>query len=94
MLVFKEREKPEYPEKTLLEQGREPTTNSTQATLLGGECSRHCATLVTQTNLLTVTFSLHLPFSLKLAQLSTAFHAQNLILGSATKNKEDREENL
>ena len=27
--VFEERAKPEYPEKTLLEQGREPTTNST-----------------------------------------------------------------
>ena len=53
VLVFKEREKPEYPEKNLSEQGREPTTNSThiwktcvvdaiirtQATLVGGECS-------------------------------------------------------
>ena len=29
MLVFKERGKPEYPEKSLLEQGREPSTNST-----------------------------------------------------------------
>ena len=29
VLVFKERGKPEYPEKTLSEQGREPTTNST-----------------------------------------------------------------
>ena len=29
MLVFKERGKPEYPEKNLSEQGREPTTNST-----------------------------------------------------------------
>ena len=29
MLVFKERGKPEYPEKNLLEQSREPTTNST-----------------------------------------------------------------
>ena len=29
VLVFKEREKPEYPEKNLSEQGREPTTNST-----------------------------------------------------------------
>ena len=28
MLVFEERGKPEYPEKNLLEQGREPTTNS------------------------------------------------------------------
>ena len=29
VLVFEEREKPEYPEKNLSEQGREPTTNST-----------------------------------------------------------------
>ena len=29
MLVFKDRGKPEYPEKNLSEQGREPTTNST-----------------------------------------------------------------
>jgi len=31
MLVFEEREKPEYPEKNLSEQRREPTTNSTPA---------------------------------------------------------------
>ena len=29
VLVFKERGKPEYPEKNLSEQGKEPTTNST-----------------------------------------------------------------
>ena len=29
MLVFEEREKPDYPEKYLLKQRREPTTNST-----------------------------------------------------------------
>jgi len=29
ILVFKERGKPKYPEKNLLEQSREPTTNST-----------------------------------------------------------------
>jgi len=29
MLVFEERGKPEYPEKNLSEQRREPTTNST-----------------------------------------------------------------
>ena len=29
MLVFEERGKPEYPEKSLSEQGRQPTTNST-----------------------------------------------------------------
>jgi len=29
MLVFEERGKPEYPEKNLLEQSREPATNST-----------------------------------------------------------------
>ena len=54
MLVFEEREKPEYPEKNLSEQGREnqqqtqPTYdaksgNRTRATLVGGECSHHCA---------------------------------------------------
>ena len=32
MLVFEENGKPEYPEKNLLEQGREPTTNSTHMT--------------------------------------------------------------
>ena len=48
VLVFKERGKPEYPEKNLSEKGREPTTNSTyiwrrrqdskpRAALLGGE---------------------------------------------------------
>ena len=45
----------EYTEKSLSEQGREPTTNSTHiwrprrdltmAILMGGECSHHCATL-------------------------------------------------
>ena len=30
VLVFDERGKPEYPDKNLSEQGREPTTNSTQ----------------------------------------------------------------
>jgi len=29
MLIFEERGKPEYPEKNLSEQSREPTTNST-----------------------------------------------------------------
>ena len=53
MLVFEERGKPEYPEKNLSEQRREPTTNSThiwrrrlriftRATLVGGERSHHC----------------------------------------------------
>ena len=52
MLVFEERGKPEYPVKTLSEQGREPTTNlthtdaefgtRTRPTLVGGECSHHC----------------------------------------------------
>ena len=55
MLIFEEKGKPEYPEKNLSEQGRDPTTNSahiwfdagirTRATLVGGECSHHCATL-------------------------------------------------
>ena len=37
MLVFEEREKPEYPEKNLSEQGREPTTNSTHIRRRVGE---------------------------------------------------------
>ena len=50
-----ERRKPEYPEKNLSEQRREPSTNSThiwrrrriwtRATLVGSERSHHCATL-------------------------------------------------
>ena len=52
---FEERGKPEYPEKNLSEQGREPTTietqptydaetgNRTRATLVGSERSHHCA---------------------------------------------------
>ena len=53
MLVFEERWKPEYPEKNLSEQAREPTTNSTlgvdaaiwiRTTLVGGECSHHFIT--------------------------------------------------
>ena len=54
MLVFEERGKPEYPEKNLSEQRREPTTNSTHIWCrrrdmnpghIGGrgECSHHCA---------------------------------------------------
>ena len=52
MLVFKKRVKPDYPEKNLSEQGKGPTTNltqgvdariRTQAKLVGGECSHHCA---------------------------------------------------
>ena len=34
MSVFEERGKPEYPEKNLSEQGREPTTNSTHTSRL------------------------------------------------------------
>ena len=55
MLGFEERGELEYFEKNLLEQRREPTTNSTHigtdagiwtwATLMGGECSHHCTTL-------------------------------------------------
>ena len=45
ILVFKVRGKPWYPEKSLSEQSSEPTTNSTQATLVRGECSHHCDTL-------------------------------------------------
>ena len=49
MLVFDEREKPDYPEKNLSEQSREPTTNSTHLklnprdTLVGGERSHYYA---------------------------------------------------
>ena len=52
MLVFEERGKPEYPEKNLSEQSREPTNsahiwrrvrNWTQDTLVEGERSHHCA---------------------------------------------------
>ena len=53
LLVFEERGKPEYPEKNLLEQSREPTTNSTDIidtgsgnrtrdTLMEGGHSHHC----------------------------------------------------
>ena len=52
MLVFGERGKPEYPEKNLSEQKGESTNsahldaesgNQTQATMVEGECSHHCA---------------------------------------------------
>ena len=52
MLVFEERGKPEYPEKTsrcrVENQQTQPTYdaesgNRTRATLVGGECSHHCA---------------------------------------------------
>ena len=50
MLVFEERGKPEYPEKNLLEQGRESTTHSNHIwrrrrdlNPMGGECCHHCA---------------------------------------------------
>ena len=55
MLVFEEKGKPEYPEKTSRSKGEnqqqtQPTYGvdvgiRTQATLVGGECSHHCATL-------------------------------------------------
>ena len=55
MLVFKERRKPEYPEKTSRSKGeiRQQTHPTyafdarirTPATFVGGECSHHCATL-------------------------------------------------
>ena len=44
ILVFKNRRKPEYPEKNLLEQRKEPT-HITRATLVGGDCSQLCPTL-------------------------------------------------
>ena len=43
MLVFYGERKTGEPGEKPSEQGREPTTNSTQATLVGGECSHHCA---------------------------------------------------
>ena len=53
MLVCEEMGKPDYPDKNLSEQGREPTNlnphitepgNRTRATFfVGGECSHHCA---------------------------------------------------
>ena len=58
-LAFEEREKPEYPEKNLSEQGREPTTNSTHIWLwccdlspghIGGRQAHHkCTTLAPHT---------------------------------------------
>ena len=41
VLVFGERGKPEYPEKNLSEQGREPTTNSTHISTPGFEPRPH-----------------------------------------------------
>ena len=47
MLVFEERGKPENPEKNLLEQTQPTydaeTGNRIRATLVGGDCSHHCA---------------------------------------------------
>ena len=53
-VVFEEKGKPQYPEKNLSEQVREPTINSTHIwfrhrdlnpdPIGGGECSYHCAT--------------------------------------------------
>ena len=58
VLVFKQKIKPEYPEKNLQEQGREqqqtqPTYDVdarilTRATLVGGDCSHPCATLASR----------------------------------------------
>jgi len=42
MLVFEERRKPEYPEKNLAEQGREPTTNSTHMSPIRESTPGHC----------------------------------------------------
>ena len=57
MLVLEERGKPEYPEKNLSKQSKEPTNsahiktdaesgNRTRATLVGGECSTTASTLL------------------------------------------------
>ena len=49
MLLFEEKGKPEYPEKTLSKQERDQPTydaasaNRTRATLVGGECCHHYA---------------------------------------------------
>ena len=54
MLAFEERGKPEFPEKNLSKQSREPASNSTHIRtpglrikpgthLVEGECSHHCA---------------------------------------------------
>ena len=53
MLVFEERGKPEFPEKNLSEQSREPTNSAhiwrqvresnPGQSLVEGECSHHCA---------------------------------------------------
>ena len=63
MLVFEDRGKPEFPEKNLSEQRREPTSTNINLNLnphmastpgfepsqtAGGECSHHCATLAPQ----------------------------------------------
>ena len=64
VLVFKEKLKPEYPEKNLQEQGREPTANSThtygvdamiltRATLVEGESCHPCATLASRKKMAT-----------------------------------------
>ena len=45
VLIFEERGKPEYPEKNLSEQGREPTTNSTHIWGRRRDLSNHCTTL-------------------------------------------------
>ena len=58
LLVFKERGKPEHPEKTSRRKGEnqqqtQPTYGvhagiRTRTTLVGGECSHHCVTLAPQ----------------------------------------------
>ena len=63
MLVFEQRGKPEYLEKNLLEQGREPTTNSTHIIMtlgLGIKPGRHwweVSALTTAPSLLPCSFS-------------------------------------
>ena len=51
VLCFEERGKPEYPEKNLKDENQQQTQptydaetgNQTRGTLVGGECSHHCA---------------------------------------------------
>ena len=74
MLVFEERGKPEYLEKNLSEQGREPTTNSSHMTpspgiepgphwweaCMGGKCSTTVPSLLPVTDVsFTITMGLH-----------------------------------
>ena len=67
MLVCEERGKPEYPEKNLLEQEREPTTNSTHMTPIRGiEPGSH----LLEVNVFT-THAIPAPYALVLKRLNS-----------------------